>query len=92
MSRIPHQAVPAEPIQEDMPVCAVNHRLLVFENSPRRLTRSYPGNPAIPRGLSFRVPEPRPISRHRSEARLFDMSWEYDCHGILGHRKPSGEV
>jgi hypothetical protein len=33
-----------------------------------------------------------PIARHRSEARLFDPTWEYDNYGILGHRKTSGEV
>jgi hypothetical protein len=33
-----------------------------------------------------------PIARHQSEARLFDPTWEYDNHGILGHRKISGEV
>ena len=33
-----------------------------------------------------------PLARHRSEARLSDLTWDYDCHGILGHRKSSGEV
>jgi hypothetical protein len=33
-----------------------------------------------------------PIARHRSEARLLDPTWEYDRHGLLGHRTPSGEV
>jgi hypothetical protein len=26
-----------------------------------------------------------PISRRRSEARLFDPNWEYERHGLLGH-------
>jgi hypothetical protein len=29
-----------------------------------------------------------PIARRRSEARLFDPTWEYDRHGLLGHRTP----
>jgi hypothetical protein len=33
-----------------------------------------------------------PIARRRSEARLFDPTWEYDRHGLLGHRTPSSEV
>jgi hypothetical protein len=33
-----------------------------------------------------------PIARRRSEARLFDPTWDYDRHGLLGHRTPSGDV
>jgi hypothetical protein len=96
MSRIPHQAVPAEPIEEDIPVCAVDHRLPVLEEFPIALQERSPdpieGIPPVHVDTLFEYQCRDLIAGHRGEALLFDPSWEYDNHGILGHRKPSGEV
>jgi hypothetical protein len=89
MSRIPHQAVPAEPIEENIPVCAVYRRLPVLDEFPTALqegsTDPIQEISLVHVGTLFEYQCRDPIARHRSEARLFDPSLEYDCHGILGH-------
>ena len=96
MSRIPHQAVPSEPIEEDIPVCAVNNPLPVLERFPTALQEGSPDPiqeiPLVHVETLFEYQCRDPLARHRSEARLSDLTWDYDCHGILGHRKSSGEV
>jgi hypothetical protein len=96
MSHIPHQAVPAEPKEEDIPVCALDHRLPVLEEFPTALQECSPDPiqeiPLVHKDTLFEYQCRDPIARHQSETRLFDPTWKYDCHGILGHRKPSEEV
>ena len=96
MSRIPHQAVPSEPIEEDIPVCAVNNPLPVLERFPTALQDGSPDPiqeiQLVHVATLFEYQCRDSLARHRSEARLSDLTWDYDCHGILGHRKSSGEV
>jgi hypothetical protein len=96
MSRLPHQVVPSDPIEEEIPVCAV--------------TQAGSREPAFPKALEEAAPDPIteiPIlhlddlfegqcldqtARRWSEARLHDPTWGYDNQGILTQRTPSGEV
>ena len=96
MSRLPHQAIPSEPIEEDIPVCATTAPSTALENFPTALEEDSPDPimeiPLIDVEALFAYQCLDPTARRRSEARLFDPSWEYDRHGLLGHRTHSGEV
>jgi hypothetical protein len=87
MSRLPHQAVPSDPIEEDIPVCAVTH--------------SGCQEPLFPTSLEEATLDPiaeitllhlddlfegqclDQTARKKSEARAHDQTCEYDAHGIL---------
>jgi RNase H-like domain found in reverse transcriptase len=96
MSRLPHQAIPAEPIEGDILVCATNKPSLGLEDFLTAVEESSPDPiveiPLVHVDAIYEYTCLDPIARRRSEARLFDPNWEYYRHVLLGHRTPSGEV
>jgi hypothetical protein len=90
MSRLPHQAIPAEPIEEDIPVCATNNPSQGLEYFPTALEEGSPDLivevPLVHVDALYEYQCLDPIARRHSEALLCDR------HGLLGHRTPSGEV
>jgi hypothetical protein len=76
MSRVPHQAIPAEPIEEDIPVCATNNPSQgLLEEFPTALEEGSPDPivevPLVHVESIYEYQCLDPIPRRRSEARLF---------------------
>jgi hypothetical protein len=96
MSRLPHQAVPSDPIEEDMPVCAVAHAESRDQAFPTALeaTDADPITeiPILHLDDLFEGQCLDQTARWKSAARIHDPTWGYDKNGILTHRAPSGEV
>jgi hypothetical protein len=100
MSWLPHQAVPADPIEDDIPVCTISIPLQTFredgaittfptaleENSPDPITEI----PIVHLDTLFDYQCLDPVARRRGQSLSVDPSWDYDRHGILRHRSPSG--
>jgi hypothetical protein len=91
MSRLPHQAVPSDPIEEDIPVCAVAHAesraqafLAALEDAA---TDPITEIPILHVDDLFEGQCLDQTARRKSEARLHDPTWDYDHNGILpdGH-------
>jgi hypothetical protein len=102
MSRLPYQAVPADPIEGDIQVCTMSQPLQTFpdgcaittfptavkENSPDPITVI----PIVHLDTLFDYQCLDPVACRRGQSLLVDPSWDYDRHGFLRHRSPSGEV
>jgi hypothetical protein len=76
MSRLPHQAIPAEPIEEDIPVCATNNPSQgLLEDFPTALEEGSPDPmvevPLVHVDALYEYQCLDPIARRCSEARLF---------------------
>jgi hypothetical protein len=96
MSRLPHQAVPSDPIEEEIPVCAVAH--------------GESQEPAFPTALEEVTSDPiteiqtlyledrfesqclDPTTRRNGTARIHDPTWDYERHGILARRETTGQI
>jgi hypothetical protein len=96
MSRLPHQAVPSDPIEEEIPVCAVAHEESQEPEFPTALEEvtSDPITeiPILHMDDLFESQCLDPTARRNGAARVHDPTWDYDRHGILARRKPSGET
>jgi hypothetical protein len=96
MSRLPHQAVPSDPIEEKIPVCAVAHEESQEPEFPTALEEvaSDPITeiPIIHEDDLFESQCLDPTARRNGAARAHDPTWDYDRHGILARRAPSGET
>jgi hypothetical protein len=96
MSRLPHQPIPSIPIEDNIPVCAVAQQLPVLSDFPTALQEGSPDPivevPIVHIDTLFNYQCLDPTTRRRSAARLFDPTWEYDHHGLLGQRLSFGEV
>jgi RNase H-like domain found in reverse transcriptase len=92
MSRLPHQAIQAEPIEEYIPVGATTNPSQGLENFPTALEEGSPDTiveiPLVHVDALYEYHCLDPIYLRCSAARLFDPTWEYDRHGLLGHRTP----
>jgi hypothetical protein len=96
MSRLPHQEVPSDPIQEDFPVCAVAHGEPPENEFPTAL-REVTSDPIteIPILHLENLFENKYLdqkTRRSGAARVHDPTWDYDQYGILARRTPSGEI
>jgi hypothetical protein len=96
MSRLPHQAVPSNPIEEEIPVCAVAHEESQEPEFPTALEEvtSDPITeiPILHMDDLFESHCLDPTARRNGAARVQDPTWDYDRHGILARRTPSGET
>jgi hypothetical protein len=96
MSRLPHQAVPSNPIEEEIPVCAVAHEESQEPEFPTALEEvtSDPITeiPILHMDDLFESQCLDPTARRNGAARVQDPTWDYDRHGILARRTPSGET
>jgi hypothetical protein len=74
-----HDATPAEPIEEDIPVCATTNPSQGLENFPTALEEGSPDPtvemPLIHVDAVYEYQCLDPIARLRSAARLFDPTW-----------------
>jgi hypothetical protein len=95
MSRLTHQAVPSDPIEEEIPVCAVAHVESQEPEFPTALEEvtSDPITeiPILHLEDLFESQCLAPTTRRNGAARVHDPTWDYDQHGILARRAPSGE-
>ncbi len=90
MSRLPHQPVPREPIEEDIPVCMIrpDNPSALEENSPSPIREV----PLISTEVLFEHQCLDPIARRLRQTMLHDPSWDFDDNGLLVERLSSGEV
>jgi RNase H-like domain found in reverse transcriptase len=90
MSRLPHQPVPRDPTEDDIPVYAVvpDHPSALEENSPTPIRRV----PLFRTGVLFEHQSLDPMARRLRQTMLQDPSWDHDDNGLLVQRLLSGEV
>lgn len=90
MSRLPHQPVPRDPIEDEIPVCTVvaDHSSALEENSSSPVREV----PLISTEVLFEHQCLDPIARRLRQTMLHDPSWDFDVNGLLVERLPSGEV
>jgi Integrase zinc binding domain len=96
MSRLPHQAVPSDPIEEEIPVCAVAHEESQEPEFPTAL-EEVTSDPITEIQILhmndlFESQCLDPTARRNDAARVHDPTWDYDRHGILSRRTPSVET
>jgi hypothetical protein len=96
MSRIPHQVVPSDPSEEEIPVCAVAHGESQEQALPTALDE-VTSNPITEIPILnledlFESQCLDPKTRRNGAARVHDPTWDYDRHGILARRAPSGKI
>jgi hypothetical protein len=94
MSRLPHQAVPSDPIEEEIPVRAVAHgesQEPAFQTALEEV-KSDPITeiPILHLEDLFESQCLDPMTRRNGAARFHDQTWEYDLHGIPARRHPPG--
>jgi hypothetical protein len=96
ISCIPHQAVPSNPIEEEIPVCAVAHGESKEHEFPTALEEvtSDPITeiPSLHLKDLFESQCLNPTTRRKGAARVHDPTWNYNQKGILAHGAPSGEL
>jgi hypothetical protein len=96
MSRLPHEAVPSDPIEEEIPVCAVAPEESQEPEFPTALEEvtSDPITeiPILHMDDLFESQCLDPTARRNGAARVHDPTWDYYRHGILARRTPSGET
>jgi hypothetical protein len=82
MSRLPHEAVPSDPIEEDIPVCAVTFSTCRESVFPTALEEAAPDPiseiPILHLDDLFEGQFLDQVARRGSEARLHDPTWDYD--------------
>jgi RNase H-like domain found in reverse transcriptase/Reverse transcriptase (RNA-dependent DNA polymerase) len=96
MSRLPHQAVPSDPIEEEIPVRAVAHEESQEPEFPTALEEvtSDPITeiPILHMDDLFESQCMDPTARRNGAARVHDPTWDYDRHGILADGHPPGKL
>jgi RNase H-like domain found in reverse transcriptase len=96
MSRLPHQAVPSDPIEEEIPICAVAHEESQEPDFPTALEEvtSDPITEISILSLEdlFESQCLDPTTRRNGAACVHDPTWYYDRHGIMARRAPSGDT
>jgi hypothetical protein len=94
MSRLPHQAVPSDPIEEEISVCTVAYRESQEPQFPTALEEvtSDPITeiPILHLEDLFESKCLDPTTRRNGVARVHGPTWDYDQHGILARQAPSG--
>jgi hypothetical protein len=96
MSRLPHQAVPSDPIEEEIPVFEVAHEESQEPEFPSALKEvtsdSITEIPILHLDDLFESRCLDPTAPRNGAARAHDPTWDYDRHGFLARRAPSGET
>jgi hypothetical protein len=96
MSRLPHQAEPSDSIEEEITVCAVSHgesQEPAFPTALEEVTSDLITEiPILHLEDLFESQCLDPKTRRNGADRVHDPTWDYDRHGILAQRAPSGEI
>jgi hypothetical protein len=99
LSRLPHQAIPPDPIEEEIPVCSVSaqaNRTSVTRDNPCAFEESSPSpieeEPVIPMSEVFDHQCLDPTARRLQEQTVCDPSWYFDQNGLLVQYLPTDEV
>ena len=99
MSRLPHQEVPPEPIEEDLPVCSVSaqaNETCVTRDNPCVFEESSPSPieevPVFHLSDVFDHQCLDPTARRLREQMVRDPSLDFDQNGLLVRYLPTGEV
>jgi hypothetical protein len=94
-----HQAIPPEPIEEEIPVCSVSaqaNRTSVTRDNPCAFEESSPSPieevPIISLSEVFDHQCLDPSARRLREQMVCDPSWDFDRNGLLVQYLPTGEV
>jgi hypothetical protein len=97
LSRLPHQAVPSDAIEEAIPVCSTFPEAppaLISRGNPCALEKDSPSPieeiPVVPVSEMFDHQCRDPLARTSRMRLPFDPSWDFDHNGLLVQRLPSG--